>query len=119
MKLVQNAFFLLLGLGLVFWSFFHVLKQPAPASYQSDLSQPSPSPRRGQTQSAGEVVVEGKIISIEVADTPEARERGPSGRESLPQGSGVLFVFDAPATYGFWMKDMRFPIDIVWLDEEK
>lgn len=55
-------------------------------------------------------------IVAEVASTEAARERGLSGRDSLAPGSGMLFVFDHDDKFGFWMKDMKFAIDIVWLD---
>jgi uncharacterized membrane protein (UPF0127 family) len=55
-------------------------------------------------------------ICIERADTEAARELGLSGRASLSPGSGMLFVFDGEEERGFWMKDMRFSIDIIWAD---
>ncbi len=58
-------------------------------------------------------------LSVEVADTAEERERGLSGRESLEENQGMLFVFEKPDAYRFWMKGMRFPIDILWLNENK
>lgn len=57
------------------------------------------------------------VKNIEIADTPELRALGLSGRDALPGGEGVLFVFDHPDLWGFWMKDMKFSIDIVWMDE--
>ena len=56
-------------------------------------------------------------ISVEVADTSEARIKGLADRNMLPDDSGMLFIFDTPAQYGFWMKNMNFAIDIVWIDE--
>ena len=38
--------------------------------------------------------------------------------ESLPEDSTIFFVFDKPDKYGIWMKDMNFPIDIIWLDKD-
>ncbi len=58
-----------------------------------------------------------KDISLIIADTTETREKGLSGKEVLPEDTAMLFIFDRPAQYGFWMKDMKFPIDILWLDE--
>lgn len=58
-------------------------------------------------------------IIAEIADTKEKRGLGLSGRPALPADGGMLFVFDQPGNYGFWMKDMNFPIDIVWLDANK
>ena len=54
-------------------------------------------------------------ILVEIADTPEARRRGLSGRESLPSVNGLLLVFDTFEPHGIWMKDMLFPIDIIWI----
>jgi len=55
--------------------------------------------------------------TVEVADTPEKRTQGLSGRESVPDDYGMLFIFDENAKHGFWMKDMRAPIDIIWIAE--
>ncbi len=57
-------------------------------------------------------------IKVEIAGTNAERVRGLSGRRGLAPGSGLLFVFPASATYGFWMKEMNFPIDIVWISED-
>ncbi len=55
-------------------------------------------------------------VAVEVADTEALREQGLSGRSDLPNGQGMLFVFESDDTFGIWMKDMLFPIDIVWAD---
>jgi uncharacterized membrane protein (UPF0127 family) len=55
-------------------------------------------------------------VQVEVAVTPEAQEQGLSGRPGLKDKEGMLFVFDAPAKHYFWMKDMNFPIDMIFLD---
>ncbi len=54
-------------------------------------------------------------IRAEVADDEARRTRGLSGRERLPEGRGMLFPFDPPAQPAFWMPDMHFDIDIVWI----
>lgn len=59
----------------------------------------------------------GDSISLETAGTPAEQELGLGGRASMPADQGMLFVFPAPGDYGFWMKDMEFPIDIIWLDD--
>ena len=59
----------------------------------------------------------GKTIVVEVSETKEALEKGLSGHEPLSSDQGMLFVFSKPEKYGFWMKDMTFPIDIVWVDQ--
>ncbi len=58
----------------------------------------------------------GAIIA-EVVDTKSSRELGLSGRTGLRINEGMLFVFNASGKYGFWMKDMMFPIDIVWINQ--
>ncbi|MDQ5962486.1 MAG: uncharacterized protein QG653_293 [Patescibacteria group bacterium] len=55
-------------------------------------------------------------INAEVVDTFESRELGLSRRNGLREGEGMLFVFPFPGKYGFWMKDMKFPIDIIWIN---
>ena len=58
----------------------------------------------------------GKKISVEVADTVEKRSLGLGKRSGLENGWGMLFVFEKRKQHGFWMKDMQFPLDIIWLD---
>ncbi|MEK9151349.1 MAG: DUF192 domain-containing protein [Patescibacteria group bacterium] len=56
-----------------------------------------------------------QTYALEIADTDIERAQGLSGRDSLCQECGMLFVFEKPGRYAFWMKDMRFSLDIVWL----
>ncbi|MGH7287601.1 MAG: DUF192 domain-containing protein [Myxococcota bacterium] len=55
------------------------------------------------------------VIDAEIADTLARRQRGLSGRASLPAGQGMLFVYEEPGLHGFWMPDMHFDIDILWI----
>ena len=61
----------------------------------------------------------GKKISVEVADTVEKRSLGLGKRSGLENGWGMLFVFEKRKQHGFWMKDMEFPLDIIWLDNHR
>lgn len=56
-------------------------------------------------------------FTVEVVDTKSSREQGLSGREKMKNDEGMLFVFDVPGRYGFWMKDMLFPLDIIWINQ--
>ena len=56
-----------------------------------------------------------RTFSVEIADTATARTRGLSGRDGLCGGCAMLFRFDTPGAYEFWMPDMRFAIDIAWI----
>lgn len=58
----------------------------------------------------------GDIIFANVADDPIEQTQGLSDR-STPES--MLFLFDQKIRSGFWMKDMRFAIDIIWLNDER
>jgi len=57
-------------------------------------------------------------ISVELAWTAQQQEKGLSDRSSLEPDTGMLFIFPKPGIYAFWMKDMHFPIDIVWIADD-
>lgn len=61
------------------------------------------------------VSIRGEKIFVEIADTEQKRERGLSGRDSIGENEGMLFLFSEKGKYGFWMKEMNFPIDIIWM----
>lgn len=65
------------------------------------------------------ISVRGGRILAERAQTEPERVRGLSGRVSLAPDAGLLFVFDVSGQHGIWMKDMRFPIDIIWIGEQR
>lgn len=65
------------------------------------------------------VLIGGQKIKVDLVDTPETRAKGLSGRPSLFEDTGMLFVFDKPDKYAFWMKDMNFPIDIIWISGDQ
>ncbi len=64
------------------------------------------------------IQIGGTTVTVEVAQTERSREQGLSGRASLNSNSGMLFVFDTPGQWGIWMKEMRFSLDIIWLDAQ-
>lgn len=57
-------------------------------------------------------------LNLYVADNICKKTTGLSGKAELKADEGMLFLFDKAGNYGFWMKDMNFPIDIVWLGED-
>lgn len=59
----------------------------------------------------------GTNIPVYLADTPRVRTRGLSNKTYLPEGEGMLFVFEESGVYSFWMKDMNFSIDMIWIDQ--
>lgn len=60
-----------------------------------------------------------RAYHLEIVSSEAARAQGLSGRQSLAGDRGMLFVFPGDSTQCIWMKDMRFSLDIVWLDSEK
>ena len=78
-----------------------------PAAPPTEVPPASPMVRIGET-----------IFTVEVAEKLEARSRGLSGRASLPPRMGMLFIFEDTRIHTFWMKDMLFPLDLVWIGEQ-
>jgi uncharacterized membrane protein (UPF0127 family) len=62
--------------------------------------------------------INGHVFSLEIAKTEAQRERGLSYRPSLPQDTGMLFLFEKPGQYSFWMKDMHFPLDMIYINND-
>lgn len=58
-------------------------------------------------------------LNVWVADTDRLRSKGLSGKLSMPQNYGMLFLFPKAGYYTFWMKDMSFPLDFVWIRDKK
>ena len=65
-----------------------------------------------------QVKIAGVIVKVDLALTKNTQEQGLSGRQNLNDDEGMLFVFDHPDKYLFWMKNMNFPIDIIWIGED-
>lgn len=61
------------------------------------------------------VKIKNASLLVEVVSDHPSQIKGLSGRNNLAQGRGMLFLFDKPDYYNIWMKEMRFPIDILWL----
>lgn len=59
------------------------------------------------------------LYTARVARTEAERERGLGGTTGLAPDEAMLFVFDRDDTWGIWMKDMQYPIDVVWLSDQK
>ncbi len=59
----------------------------------------------------------GKVLQVEVMVKDEDRAMGVMFRPSLPEDHGLVFVFEQSDFHGLWMKNCKFPIDMVWLDE--
>lgn len=58
-------------------------------------------------------------LNLEIADEPSEITVGLGGRDHLPDDAGMLFIMPEPIVPSFWMKDMKFPIDFIWIDEQQ
>ena len=100
----RNIFFKIAGafglLIVVFVIFFHIRSQTVVQDGQK-----------------GQVIVGEKTFSVEIADTQALQALGLSGHAPLSDNQGMLFIFEKPAVYTFWMKDMKVSLDIIWIDE--
>jgi uncharacterized protein len=72
-----------------------------------------------ETPKAAKVVIKDREFIAEISDTNESRAKGLGQRDGIEEGNAMLFVFPQKGKYGFWMKDMRFDIDILWISEGK
>lgn len=63
------------------------------------------------------VTIRNTIFTVDVAVTGKEKEVGLGNRDSLALDRGMLFAYDHKERYPFWMKGMRFSIDIIWIDD--
>ena len=63
------------------------------------------------------VKIAGQKLKVDLAITTEEQERGLSGRKDIKDDVGMLFIFQNSSKNFFWMKEMNFPIDMIWIDE--
>jgi len=64
------------------------------------------------------VFPKGSVVLVNLADTNEARTQGLSGHVPLEDEEGLLFLYSTQKRPSYWMKDMLFPIDIIWIRNE-
>lgn len=68
---------------------------------------------------SAEVQINEAKFTVEVAKTREKRNRGLGGREKMASDAGMLFIFEKEDKYPFWMKDLKFPLDFIWIKKDK
>lgn len=108
--LVIGAFFLLSRAG-------GEKKSAAPVVVSSSESQLVPLP--SAPLYIHPLEIGGRKIAVAFAVTPGEQAQGLSGTVSLPDGKGMLFIFPADASIPFWMKDMQYALDIIWIGADK
>lgn len=72
----------------------------------------------GCTKHSYKVVINNAEIEVEIANTPQERERGLMYRTSLKEGGGMLFIHPKPRPLTFWMKNTLIPLSIAFIDEK-
>lgn len=65
------------------------------------------------------ITIHSHAFSVEIADTSDERTKGLSGRTNLDENTGMLFVFEEPGHYSFWMKDTLIPLDIIFIKNNR
>lgn len=65
------------------------------------------------------VTISNKTFNVFVAKSDIEKQIGLSSKKEISENQGMLFLFDKPDFYAFWMKEMKFPIDIVYIENNK
>ncbi len=108
----------LIAVGVLYFSpaIIGMLSQPEYEQQELLISQEVRSGGNGFRQV--NVIVNGVVLVADIAATNEQRTMGLSVKDSLDENEAMLFVFDEEAEHTFWMKNMKFPIDIIWIDSD-
>lgn len=86
-------------------------------AYMASIDIPEKVPAEDTLSFDTKARIGGKDFALAIADTNSKRVKGLSGQEGLAPYQGLLFVFEEEGSHSIWMKDMKFSIDIVWLDK--
>jgi len=114
-KFSEKKLFLILVILVVLLGIVSALEKVSATKSETPSSSPTPNFSYATTT----ISTPNGAIVAQIADTPDKATQGLSDRTSLPIGTGMLFVFPAPAPEYMWMKDMNFALDMVWLDQNK
>lgn len=128
---VSTAVFVIVTLIVVVWLFINISGDARQALNQTDSSLHTGSTTSTLSTSAVPAATTPVApiftliqtpkgpLRVEVVATDISREKGLSGRASLPKDSGMLFVFPKAGVYGFWMKDMQMSLDMIWIGADQ
>lgn len=131
---IHSFIFAIIGTVGVFFLLYYIFNSgliPSLSEYKEKVTKNnSKSINTENTNTNGIVITDNNYEKREIiaplakinalyADSEEKKELGLSNREQIASDQGMLFAFDTIGVYNFWMKDMKFPLDIVWIDENK
>ncbi|MCX6757298.1 MAG: DUF192 domain-containing protein [Candidatus Nomurabacteria bacterium] len=105
---MKKSIFIIISLVILFFILF----------FYYNISSIHSKPTSDQIAVMDKVIISGQTIDVEISDTSAKRELGLSGHAPLLNNQGMFFVFDVPDKYAFWMKDMLFPLDIIWINSD-
>jgi len=100
----KKIFTLILLLILIIFLSFYIAKSAALLT-------------KNDANKIGHVEILNTLIKVNLATTKSEQEQGLSERKSINDDEGMLFIFQKPSVNYFWMKDMKFPIDIIWIGD--
>ena len=83
------------------------------------ITQTATDSAQTQKKESTQITIKDLVIQAKIADEPKEHQIGLADYSSLSLDEGMLFVFDKSASYMFWMKDVEFAIDIIWIDDQK
>ena len=95
-------------------------REPTATPSPAPIATPEPKPTATviPTPTGPYITIGDATFAAEISDTPELRSKGLGERDSLPEQTGMLFVFPNGQASSFWMFGMRFPLDFVWIAED-
>jgi uncharacterized membrane protein (UPF0127 family) len=116
---VGAAGLLIVGVVLYFYPGIVIIM---PSGQESQLQQTIPQEEISSGKDTYQqvyVTLNDQILIADISATDEQRISGLTGKDTLAENEAMLFVFENEAEHIFWMKDMKFPIDIIWIDSDK
>ena len=72
-----------------------------------------------QPRISNRITIDGVLLNVDLATTPAEQQQGLSGRATMAQDHGMLFVFQNEEYWSFWMVDMKFPLDMIWFNSNR
>ncbi len=110
MKAIKNFRVLAIVLAVVAVGAFAALQQNA---------SPDATGKCGPYRNDKSVIISGQTFKTEVVTTKKEQATGLSNRPCIEPDQAMMFVFDTPGQYAIWMKEMKFPIDVLWVSPDK
>lgn len=109
----SSIILLLIIISLFSISVYFILNKPKPTSVSQDDKS-----YRSDLRHDAKISIGSSEISVQIAKTSEEKAKGLSGKNFLAEDEGMIFIFINKTYPAFWMIDMNFPIDIIWISED-